>query len=91
MHTRAGFLTVLLAVLVASGVLVGCESPQTDVATQSVSAGGLQEVGGQEEFGPYEVVHPFPQPLPDGADGVTHDGWTWGSIGGVYAEPPTGE
>ncbi len=47
-----------------------------------------QEKGGQEEFGPYEPVPNWPQPLPDGADGVKHDGWTWGSTGAVYAETP---
>ncbi|MBI1873082.1 MAG: hypothetical protein HYS05_04225 [Acidobacteria bacterium] len=30
----------------------------------------------------------WPQPLPDGPDGVKHDGWTWGSVGAVYAETP---
>jgi len=47
-----------------------------------------QEKGGQEEFGPYEFVENWPQPLPDGPDGVKHDGWTWGSVGAVYAETP---
>jgi sugar lactone lactonase YvrE len=47
-----------------------------------------QEKGGQEEFGPYEPVPNWPQPLPDGPDGVKHDGWTWGSTGAVYAETP---
>jgi len=47
-----------------------------------------QEKGGQEEFGPYELVENWPQPLQDGPDGVTHDGWTWGSVGAVYAETP---
>ena len=47
-----------------------------------------QEKGGQEEFGPYEVVPNWPQPLPDGPDGVKHEGWTWGSVGAVYAETP---
>ena len=47
-----------------------------------------QEKGGQEEFGPYEPVANWPQPLPDGPDGVKHDGWTWGSVGAVYAETP---
>jgi len=40
------------------------------------------------EFGPYEVVENWPLPLPDGADGVTHAGWTWGSVGAVFAETP---
>ena len=47
-----------------------------------------QERGGQEEFGPYEPVGNWPQALPDGPDGIKHDGWTWGSVGAVYAETP---
>ena len=47
-----------------------------------------QEEGGQDEFGPYEPVANWPQPLPDGPDGVKHDGWTWGSVGAIYAETP---
>ena len=30
----------------------------------------------------------WPQPLPDGPDGVKHEGWTWGSVGAIYAETP---
>jgi hypothetical protein len=48
----------------------------------------MQERGGQEEFGPYDVVEDWPKPLPDGPDGVKHAGWTWGSVGGLYAETP---
>jgi hypothetical protein len=48
----------------------------------------MQERGGQEEFGPYELVDNWPQPLPDGPDGIKHEGWTWGSVGGLYAETP---
>jgi hypothetical protein len=47
-----------------------------------------QERGGQEEFGPYEVAANWPAPLPDGSDGIKHEGWTWGSVGAVYAETP---
>jgi hypothetical protein len=36
--------------------------------------------------GPYQVVLDWPKPLPD--DDHSHDGWTWGSFGGVYAESP---
>ncbi len=61
-----------LAAIVAAGAVVGL----------------AQERGGQEEFGPYEPVQNWPQPLPDGPDGVTHAGWTWGSMGAVYAETP---
>jgi hypothetical protein len=55
----------------------------------TLSASAQQkERGGQEEFGPYEVVPDWPKPLPDGPDGVKHEGWTWGSNGAVYAESP---
>ena len=53
-----------------------------------VPAATVQDKGGQEEFGPYEIVPNWPQPLPDGQDGIKHDGWTWGSVGAVYAETP---
>ena len=36
--------------------------------------------------GPYRVVEDWPNPLPD--DSHSHEGWTWGSFGGVYAETP---
>ncbi|HXH26241.1 MAG TPA: hypothetical protein VNI78_13395 [Vicinamibacterales bacterium] len=36
--------------------------------------------------GPYRVVEDWPKPLPDTRH--SHDGWTWGSFGGVYAENP---
>ena len=45
-----------------------------------------QERGGQEAFGHYEPVPDWPRP--DGPDGMSHDGWTWGSVGSVYAESP---
>jgi hypothetical protein len=69
---------------------VGCSAPDNGNGpeTASAAAGTPQEKGGQEEFGPYEVVANWPQPLPDGPDGVTHEGWTWGSTGAVYAETP---
>ena len=58
------------------------------VVSLAFSATLAQEKGGQEEFGPYEPVENWPQALPDGPDGVTHAGWTWGSMGAVYAETP---
>ncbi len=36
--------------------------------------------------GHYRVVEGWPKPLPDTRH--SHDGWTWGSFGGVYAESP---
>ncbi|HEY5623771.1 MAG TPA: hypothetical protein VIV14_08410 [Gammaproteobacteria bacterium] len=37
-------------------------------------------------MGDYEVVLNWPKPLPD--DDLSHDGWTWGSGSGVWAESP---
>jgi hypothetical protein len=36
--------------------------------------------------GQYQIVQNWPRPLPD--HDHSHDGWTWGSFGGVYAETP---
>ena len=89
MHARSCSLTGLLAAIVAAAAIVSCsapaKSPETAAAAPAASA---QEIGGQEEFGPYEVVANWPQPLPDGPDGVKHEGWTWGSTGAIYAETP---
>jgi sugar lactone lactonase YvrE len=42
----------------------------------------MQEKGGEEETGPYEVVANWPQPIPGLED------LTWGSTAGIYAETP---
>jgi len=68
------------AVLLAIGLIGAVSAGRAAMAPQ--------ERGGQEEFGPYELVENWPQPLPDGPDGVKHAGWTWGSVGAVYAETP---
>ena len=78
MRIGLGSFTVLLA----TGVLVS--AGYVGPAAQAPS----QEKGGQEEFGPYELVENWPQPLPDSPDGVKHAGWTWGSVGAVWAETP---
>ena len=64
------------------------ESQAAPEPAAPAAASASQEKGGQEEFGPYEPVENWPQPLPDGADGVSHEGWTWGSVGGIFAETP---
>src|SRR4026208_718920 len=38
------------------------------------------------DMGEYEPVAPWPKPLPD--TDLSHDGWTWGSGAGVWAESP---
>jgi hypothetical protein len=81
-------LILLAVVLLASAALVGCSAPASNPETASAASPPPTEKGGQDEFGPYEVVENWPQPLPDEADGVKHEGWTWGSTGAVYAETP---
>jgi sugar lactone lactonase YvrE len=81
---------IFLAIVMCAA-LVGCSTPSesksaTDNAAKSAAVS--QEKGGQEEFGPYELVDNWPQPLEDGPDGLKHEGWTWGSVGAVYAESP---
>ena len=89
MRARNSSLTMLLAVVVlASAALISCAPANTPETKTAAPAAPPQEIGGQEEFGPYEVVANWPQPLPDGPDGVKHEGWTWGSSGAVYAETP---
>src|SRR5512132_832957 len=94
MRIRIGLFTMLLAATVlVSALLFASSSARTvsaDESTATVAAAPAlaQEKGGQEEFGPYELVENWPQPLPDGADGVKHAGWTWGSVGAVFAETP---
>jgi hypothetical protein len=82
---------ILLALgLLSAAVAVSCTSPSSTATSAPAAAAPAvaQEKGGQEETGPYEVVPDWPKPLPDGPDGVKHDGWTWGSVGAVYAETP---
>src|SRR5881628_3643981 len=81
---RVFLVIVMLAALAGSSVSL-VSKPAPAAPLQSAVA---QERGGQEEFGPYELVENWPQPLADGPDGVKHEGWTWGSVGAVYAETP---
>jgi hypothetical protein len=84
-HTRS-WLLVLVLVPFATGA---CNrSPETVAAENPDGTQQTGERGGQEEFGPYEPVENWPEPLPDGADGIKHAGWTWGSVGGIFAETP---
>jgi len=80
----------VLALIVMCAILAACSVPSESKpdSTATQSAATLQEKGGQEEFGPYELVENWPQPLTDGPDGVKHEGWTWGSVGAVFAETP---
>ena len=88
MHTRSQSFMILLAVAaVAVVTLVSCGAPAAPPAASTPAAAAM-EVGGQEEFGPYDVVPAWVKPYQDGPDGVKHEGWTFGSVGAVYAETP---
>ena len=89
MRTQRSLQIVALAVLIAASMAVAaCSAPASSPESTAASTAAPQERGGQDEFGPYEPVANWPQPLQDGADGVKHEGWTWGSVGSVYAETP---
>jgi 6-bladed beta-propeller protein/NHL repeat-containing protein len=90
MRARRWSLMVLLVVIAAAVAVAGCSGPANngETTTAAAPAAAPQELGGQDEFGPYEPVANWPQPLPDGPDGVKHDGWTWGSVGAIFAETP---
>ena len=66
-------------------------------AVAALFGGGGKDAGAQEggaprpyskevRMGEYEIVTPWPKPLPD--KDLSHDGWTWGSGSGVWAESP---
>src|SRR5438093_12570553 len=84
------FSSFLFGMLVAA-IVTGCGRPPASESASGATAPAAamaQEKAGKEEFGPYELVENWPLPLPDGPDGVKHDGWTWGSVGAVFAETP---
>ena len=89
MHIRSRPLTILLAIgALTLAAAYGCAPASPPPAATAAAPAVPAERGGQEEFGPYEFVANWPQPLPDEPDGVKHEGWTWGSVGAVYAETP---
>jgi hypothetical protein len=74
--------------MICSGVAVGCAAPEAPGGEVSLAEGTspVRQSAQDWPFGPYQVVEDWPRPLPD--DRHSHDGWTWGSMGGVYAESP---
>lgn len=84
-HSKIGS-GLALALLALLG-LAGCESQLDEgVAQAPAMAGGERWSYHDWPTGPYRVVEDWPKPLPD--DLHSHEGWTWGSFGGVYAESP---
>jgi hypothetical protein len=55
-------------------------------ATQQTSFAAVPgEKGGQDTYGPYEVVPNWPKPLSQLSG---HEKWTWGAVTAVFAESP---
>ncbi len=82
-----------IAALAAAGLLAGCEqgaTPGTTSAQPGATAASARPEGRWSihdwPTGHYRVAENWPKPLPDTRQ--SHDGWTWGSFGGVYAESP---
>jgi DNA-binding beta-propeller fold protein YncE len=88
MVCRRAIQIVLAAVLLAASLLTGCTpaSDSRESAPSPVTGTALRQSGQDWPFGPYQIVDDWPKPLPD--DRHSHDGWTWGSMGGVFAESP---
>lgn len=79
-HPKAPVVVALgLPVLLVLLVACGCSSAPETAPAPTPS-------GQKVDMGDYEVVENWPKPLPD--DDLSHDGWTWGSGSGVWAESP---
>jgi hypothetical protein len=80
--------TLRWAALVALTAVAGCATEDTAAApgAQEGAMAMRVEHDGQELYGHYVRPGAFPKPLPD--DRHSHDGWTWGSVGAVFAETP---
>ncbi|MGE0451219.1 MAG: hypothetical protein AB7Q29_16725 [Vicinamibacterales bacterium] len=76
MRVRMVLIPAVLALVAIT--LVGGQVAGPTVLAQA----GVQKV----DMGDYEPVVPWPLPLPD--TDLSHDGWTWGSGAGVWAESP---
>jgi hypothetical protein len=75
--------------LIALVTLVGCnQAPPPDQEADVPPPAAAVQKGGQDVIGPYMVKENWLQPLTDEADGLKHDGWTFGSQAAVYAESP---
>ena len=76
------------ALMAALALLSGCAPANAPQDDQARATGATDERWSYQDWptGPYRVVESWPRPLPD--TDHTHEGWTWGSFGGVYAESP---
>ena len=88
--------TAVTGAWLCAALLAGCEQDTAPGATAAQSAPAASPASsgrpdGRWSYhdwptGHYRVAESWPKPLPDTRH--SHDGWTWGSFGGVYAENP---
>ena len=72
------------AILTATALALAASLVVDDLS--SAAGVGAQQTAKKVDMGDYEPVVPWPLPLPDTHH--SHDGWTWGSGAGVWAESP---
>lgn len=84
MRARNPIGTVLLAAGLLAPVVLAAFVPANQ--PQAPAAGANRQSAQDWPFGPYQIVQNWPKPLPDTRH--SHDGWTWGSMGSVFAESP---
>jgi hypothetical protein len=85
MTRRRGISLHTLCALTLAALAAASCAP-ADTATAGAAAGETRNSYHEWPSGPYQVVEGWPKPLPDTRH--SHDGWTWGSFGSVYAETP---
>jgi len=69
----------------AGTLLLGCGSPQQETGAEPGAVAADPDRSDEQVTGPYEVVKDWPKPL---STWPGHEGWTWGSTQGVFAENP---
>jgi DNA-binding beta-propeller fold protein YncE len=77
--------SALLAAVLSAACTRPAEAP-TSSTPPAANTAATRKSHQDWPTGDYKVVEGWPKPLPDTRH--SHDGWTWGSFGGVYAENP---
>jgi hypothetical protein len=85
--THTANLRLLASALFSIGAMAACGGAAPQQTSAATDAAAPSRRSHQDwPTGHYQVVEGWPKPLPDTRH--SHDGWTWGSFGGVYAESP---
>jgi hypothetical protein len=77
---------VTLFPLLAAFIASGCTPSEPPAPAAAPAQTAARQSHQDWPTGHYKVVEGWPKPLTDTRH--SHDGWTWGSFGGVYAESP---